>query len=307
MASATTTPQSNEATPAPAVDAAAASAAKGDAAPAAAAAPAINGGTAHAEAPAAPAAAPSQSLLAGADAAKREGAPAADAKAPDAKPADSKPAEPKTPEPAAAKPADTAPPTEAKPAADKPPAEALPTEAPAAPVYEALRLPENVKLDENRVKEFDTILGKLETAGKTDHALMGATRQELVDYHIREVQNVINAQQQLQRDVWNRYNEQQITELKADPELGGNRLETTLGNAKHFFETYSGLTKPQQEKLLAALDAGGISNNPLFIRMLNNGFLRFAEPQPVSPNQPSTPASARGQRSWYDKLDGQAA
>jgi hypothetical protein len=147
----------------------------------------------------------------------------------------------------------------------------------------------------------------LEIAGKTDHALMGATRQELVDYHIKEVQNVINAQQQLQRDVWNRYNEQQIAKMKADPELGGNRLETTLGEAKRAYETFGGLTKQQSDELLVALDNGGLSNNPLFIRFLRNLDVRFREPEPVSPNLPGAPPNARGQRNWYEKIDGQAA
>lgn len=225
--------------------------------------------------------------------------PAADA----AEAADTKPAEGDKPKDDAAK-ADDA----AKPKDDKKPADALADKPPVPPKYDALKLPEAVKLDDSRVAAFDTIIGDTELATKADHGQMTALRQKLVDFHVDEIKRVGEQVLEHQRTVWNRYNEGLIAQFKADPELGGNRELTTLGNAKYAFENHLGLNQEQRDGLLEAMNASGMGNHPLMIRALNNLYERLREGGPVNPNLPSIPARGKeaGQRGWYDNLEGGA-
>ena len=252
-------------------------------------------------------------MVSAADASKREGAePAKDAKdTPPAKPGgDAKPSE------------DGAKPDDAKPAEAKPDAaaeakpdgadtktetkEALATEPPAPPTYDAYTLPENATLDNERVGAFNAILGQFELDSKADHARVQALGQSLVDFYHTEVQRIGEQVMQHQRDVWNRHNETLINELKSDPELGGNRIQTTLGNAKYVLEQFGG-SADEQKALLAELDNAGVSNSRRFIALLNRMYERYREPAPVQPNLPAARATNQpGARNWYDRVDGAA-
>lgn len=248
------------------------------------------------------------SLLASADAGKRDGAPKPDAAA---KPADTPPpadakAKPetgdgKTPEvkPEPGKDA-------AKEGADAAAKDALAPEPPAPPAYEAPKLPEGQKLDDKLLSAFDKKVGEFELAHKVDHGAMQSFRQEMINDYIAEVQRIGADVAKYQRDVWNRTIETRINELKADPELGGSRIETVLGNAKYVIEDFGGLSKAEQSELLAVWDNGGVSNHRLTVKLLNNIFTRFQPPQPISPNNPAASKlmSQPGKRSWYDTVDG---
>lgn len=259
------------------------------------------------------------SLLAAADPGKRDGAsevPAAEVKK-SAQPAEPKPSQDGATDPAKkgepakgeVKPAEAKAEAEAKPDGAEPTPEkkdALAQEPPAPPTFAALKLPENVKVDEAVMAKVDTVFGKLETTSKADHALVEAVRQELADYHIAEIQRVANDIAKHQVDVWNRLREQRVNELKSDPQLGGNRIETTLGNAKYALESMFGLSKTEVSELIAVADAGGVSDHRLFVKLLHNAFEKYGEPHPVPSNpMPMAPKGReRGQRGWYENVDG---
>lgn len=184
-------------------------------------------------------------------------------------------------------------------------AEALAAEPPAPPKYEPYKLPENFKVDQPRLDKFNQLLGETELAGKADHKAMQDLGQKLVDFHAEEMQRIANDVRQYQVDVWNRHKEDLINKFKSDPEIGGNRINTTLGNAKYAFENYLGLNGEQRKDLLVALDNAGVSDHPEFIRGLNNLYERLKPPEPVQPNLPSGQKSGR-QRNWYDTQDVQS-
>jgi chemotaxis protein histidine kinase CheA len=247
------------------------------------------------------------SLLAGADSAKRDGAPeeAKTEAKPEEKPESSEAkAEGDKPPEKKDEPTEAKKPEEAKPDTKEgeKTTEALAEQPPAPPVYDAPKIPEGVSIDNARLSEFDKKLGEYELKGKVDHALMAEVRQMVINEYATEVQRIGEQVQQYQRDVWGRLNEQRIGELKSDPELGGNRIETTLGNAKYVLEQFGG-TKEEQAQLLQIMDAGGVSNYRGFIRFLHNIYERTKAPEPITPNPPRGP-SGQNQRSWYDKLDG---
>jgi hypothetical protein len=82
----------------------------------------------------------------------------------------------------------------------------------------------------------------------------------------------------------------------------GNRINTTLGNAKYVLEQFGG-SKAEQDRLMASLDRSGISHNRDFVALLHRMFERYREPEPVSPNLPSVQTNEPGQRNWYATLD----
>jgi hypothetical protein len=245
------------------------------------------------------------SLLAAADAGKREGAP---------KPADTPPpdgANKAEPAPQAEKPAEE---VKAKPEGEPAaaPDEALAEKPPALPTYDAFKVPEGQKLSDKELGQFTELLGKFETETKLDHGKAQEFGQRMIDFYLADVQRIgTEIQQRLetnQREVWARYNETEIGQLKADPEIGGTRLDEKLGNAKYVIEQF--LPKADQERLLTKFDNGGVANSVELIRMLNNIYERYREPNSVAPNPPaatSTNRSEPGQRGWYRNVDGQAA
>lgn len=182
--------------------------------------------------------------------------------------------------------------------------DALAAEPPAPPKYEAYKLPDNFKPDDARIEKFNTLLGEAEVSGKADHKVIQELGQKLVDFHAEEMQRVAKEVTKFQIDTWNRYKEGKVNELKADPEIGGNRIETTLGNAKYAFDNYLGLSADQRSKLMVALDNAGISSDPEFIRGLNNLYERLKPPESVQPNLPSKSAKGDRNRNWYETTDG---
>lgn len=271
--------------------------------------------------------APAASPLAAADSSKRDGAPDPSSASSDAtktpeKPGDAPPPggaegdkkpeagaeEGKKPEPA--KPAE-AKPEGAEAAADKKEGEVKPGEEappPPKPTYEAYKVPENLKLDSDRVQAFNDILGEAELSGKADHAVMQQIGQKMMDLYASEAARIANDFRQYQVDVWNRHLEGEVSKLKADPQYGGNRIDTSLGNAKYILEQFGG-DKAEQARFMEKLDRSGISSSVEFVALLNRMHERYREPQPVAPNLPTSKTNGNqpGQRNWYDKVDGQSA
>ena len=262
-----------------------------------------------ADASPAPAAAPS--LLETADAANREGATKVEAK--EAPKVEAK-AEPKVEPKEAPTEVKEAPKVEAKtePLAGEKPAEApkegektaeaLAPEPPAQPKYEAFKLPETLKADNERLDKLSSILGEAELAGKADHSTMQELGQKLVNLYAEEATRMATELQKHNVDVWNRIKEGWVNEFKSDPDIGGNRVDTTLGNAKYAFQNYLGLNADQQKNLMSILDNAGVSSHPLLIRGLNNLYERF---KPAAPAQPNLPGKSKGagQRNWYETTE----
>lgn len=262
---------------------------------------------------AAPAVAPAEtpkaepSLLAAADSAKAK--EPADTK-PEVKPeaaADAKPADGKEPAKDAKSDAKETPEKpvqeaskDAKPAADaaadakpdgKEPAKEAAVEKPPAHVYEAFKVPDGTKLDDERVSAFTGILENPEL----DYQGRG---QALMDMHIAELQRVSNQISQNQREVWTAYQTRQKDEIRNDPDVGGNRIETTLGRAKAMIEEFGG-TDQQVASTLEALSYTGMGNNVGLVRVLNKVWEMLSEGTYVPPNQPSARTPTTVAERWY--------
>lgn len=174
---------------------------------------------------------------------------------------------------------------------------------PPAPIeYEAFKLPEGIKLDDKELAKFTEVAGKAQ--------IPQDVAQSLVNLYIEErKQDAINAQQH-QQDVWKQLNNGWKDELRNHPELGGNRLNTTLSRAKAVIEEYLGSPQyggsPELVKaLMAHTSLNGMGNFMPFVKLMNTlgEQLNIFEDSPTSANpQPPKGQRGPGNRGWYKDM-----
>jgi len=164
--------------------------------------------------------------------------------------------------------------------------ETAPAEEPPAIAYE-FTLPEGVKLEDKALEEFKSVLG--------EHRAQPELAQKLLDRHIAEVNRIHEQTQQRQHDVWETTQTQWRDQVKADPEIGGSRFETTITTCAGLVRNYGG---SQQEiaELTQALNYTGAGNNPAIIKWIARigAALKEGRPAPSAPPaQPQTRAQRR--------------
>lgn len=136
------------------------------------------------------------------------------------------------------------------------------------PVYEPFKLPENVSLDKEPLDAFSKILGEIET-GKLDHAGMQESGQKLIDLATKATTDSINRL----NDYYVQFHENQKKEwfesFKKDPDMGGDKLETTVGMLRDAVENYGG-TPEQISEFRQLMKETGVGNHPAVTRLLYN-------------------------------------
>lgn len=168
--------------------------------------------------------------------------------------------------------------TEEKPADDK-----QSEEAP-LPTYEAFAVPDGVSLDTERLGKFAALLGEFE-GSKPDHEAFQKFGQSLVDQHVAEVQHTVKRLQESYSQAWEKQKNDWKDAFEKDPELGGNRRDTTLSSALQFIRTHGG-TEAQQGEFRKLMDETGIGNHPAMIRLLSAAGSVMSEGGPVPASKP---------------------
>lgn len=136
------------------------------------------------------------------------------------------------------------------------------------PVYEAFKVPENVTLDKEPLDAFTKILGEIET-GKLDHAGMQSKGQALIDLATKATTDSITRL----NDYYVQFHENQKKEwfnsFKSDPDMGGDKLDATVGALRDAVETYAGNEKQVAEFRQLMKDTG-VGNHPAVTRLIYN-------------------------------------
>jgi hypothetical protein len=226
-----------------------------------------------------------------------------------AKPADGAEAKKDDPAPAA----DKKPEADAKPEADKPKddagkkaddagadpekKEATAEEPPAPKSYEPFKLPEGLKLDDKELAKFTDIAGKAQ--------IPQDVAQSFVDLYIAERKQDVELARAEQQKHWRTLNDTWKTELRTDPNLGGNRTDTSLSLAKAVVEEFGGTPDQQKEFFRHISDTGGngMGNYVGFVRLLHNiGKALNMFEDGIVPAKPQAPKAQKGpgNRGWYD-------
>lgn len=174
--------------------------------------------------------------------------------------------------------------------------EATASQPPAPVKYEAFKVPDGIKLEDEKLAKFTEIVGTRQIPQED--------AQNLIDLYIQERKSDVERAQAEQRRVWNALNDTWKTDLRKDTEIGGNRLETSLSMAKAVVEEY---LKPQEAReLLAHMSNNGMGNFKPMVRLLHNigKSLNIFEDGmvPANPTAPKMPKSP-GNRGWYDKSE----
>jgi hypothetical protein len=142
-----------------------------------------------------------------------------------------------------------------------------------------LTLPEGVTADD------PVITGFIEAAAEAKVAPEAA--QLLLD----KVRPQIEAQMRAPYDAWNATQTQWIGEVRADPEIGGAKLDGTVARVAKLMDSYG------DPGLRQALDMTGAGNHPGLIRFLNKVAvaMKVDEGKPVM-GQPSQPKLSAAQK-----------
>ena len=170
-----------------------------------------------------------------------------------------------------------------------------------APVYDPFTVPEGTSLDSERVAEFTKVLSELEQGGKVDHALVQQFGQKMVDTHIAEVKKAVDSVTDLYKQSWERQKTEWKDSFLKDPELGGNRSQTTVDAALTFIRTHGG-TAEQQTEFRNLMETSGLGNHPAMIRLLANAGRVMSEGKPLAAQKPVAP-----QRSKTETMYGKTA
>lgn len=133
------------------------------------------------------------------------------------------------------------------------------------PTYEAFKVPEGATFDAEKLGEFTKILADVELA-KGDHAKMQEYGQKLVERHIAEVQDAIKRVGEHNTKAWEKQTSDWKEAFVKDPEIGGNRQETTIQSAKVALTESGALAKAEFKQLMDT----GVGNHPELIRTFSN-------------------------------------
>lgn len=160
-----------------------------------------------------------------------------------------------------------------------------PPEAPKEPTYEPFKAPEGVTLTAEKTGEFTKLLAELEVSGKAEHAIVQEVGQKAVDFHIAEMKRVTEEIPKFYQEVWEKQKSDWRDATKADPEIGGNRFDTSLTAARNFIRTHGG-TAEQQQEFRNLMESSGLGNHPAMIRLLAKANSVMSEGQPLAAKQP---------------------
>lgn len=157
----------------------------------------------------------------------------------DAKPADAKPADAATAE---AKPAD---------AKTEPKAEDKPVGAPEK--YEAFTVPEGYEIDQELMSQFEPVLREVNLTQEAAQKIMDVAPKLIEATQMKTVSAVLDHLGMTDHATW-------APSLKADKEIGGDKLAENLAVAKKGLETFG---TPQLRDLLKKT---GLGNHPEMVR-----------------------------------------
>lgn len=162
------------------------------------------------------------------------------------------------------------------------------------PVYDTFTVPEGVTLDDERVKKFTEILGDLETKSKAEHALVQEFGQKAVDFHVSEVKKAVDDVNTYIKTAWERQKTEWKDSFLSDPDIGGNRFQTTVDSARTFIRTHGG-NADQQAEFRNLMETSGLGNHPAMIRLLANAGRAMSEGQPLAAVKPVSQSKSKTQ------------
>lgn len=169
------------------------------------------------------------------------------------------------------------------------------------PTYEAFTLPEGISLVPETLGKFTELLSTLETEGKTDHALIQQFGQKAVDFYIAEIQKASQDINKNLQEGWAKQKNEWKESFLKDPEIGGERSQTTVESALKFIRTHGG-TAEQQQEFKSLMETSGLGNHPAMIRLLARASEGMSEGKPLTALKPANTSVKSKVQTMYGKL-----
>lgn len=151
------------------------------------------------------------------------------------------------------------------------------------PTYDAFIRPDGTSVEND---EIIKTLGQFEANTKADHAEMHKLGQSLIDLHHSTLSKALEGVEKSRQETFEKQKNDWKEAFIADPEIGGNRQNTTVSSALEFIRTHGG-TKEQQKEFHNLLESTGLGNHPAMIRTLANASRAMQEGKPLPANRPA--------------------
>lgn len=197
----------------------------------------------------------------------------------------------------------TPPPVEQVPApvVETPIVEGQSAEPAPPPTFEPFALPDGMTFEQERLGEFTNLLGAFEGQTKADHAAVQAFGQQLIERHVAEVQRAVQQVHQTNIAAWDAQKTAWKDQFLGDPEIGGNRFQTTVDNAIGFIRTHGG-TDAQQAEFQQLMNESGLGNHPTMIRILAKAGAAMSEGRPLAAQALAPAQLSRTQKMYGGKV-----
>lgn len=167
------------------------------------------------------------------------------------------------------------------------------------PIYDKFNASEGFDLDDGLIGDFSKTLGEFERTTKADHAEVQKFGQSLIDRHIAEVKGTIDRYNETLLDRFEQQKTAWRESFENDPEMGGNRKDTTLNAALEFIKTHGG-TADQQQEFRQLMHETGVGNHPALIRLLAQAARSsaFTEGKPLPASTPVPTARSKVEKRY---------
>ena len=165
------------------------------------------------------------------------------------------------------------------------------------PSYDEWKLPEGATPFKEGIETFNQYLGEFQTKSKADQAETQTFGQKLVDYHVERLTDALQKQQQFMVQNWENTKNAWKDAFIADPEIGGNRQDTTLEAARTFIRAHGG-NDEQRGELLKLFNDTGIGNHPALIRLLAKANMAMSEGRPLAAQKPAVVQASKVARRY---------
>lgn len=153
------------------------------------------------------------------------------------------------------------------------------------PIFEPFTLPEGLTADPEAFTNLTNMLSEFEVTTKAEHAEVQKLGQSLIDRHVEQLNKTIKQVSDAWTQNWENQKTTWFESFKSDPEIGGNRMDTTLSAARQFIRTHGG-TPEQQQEFRDLMNTSGVGNHPAVIRMLAKANLAMSEGKPLAASAP---------------------
>lgn len=153
------------------------------------------------------------------------------------------------------------------------------------PTYEEFKAPEGITLDAERVGNFTKALADFELKTKADHAEVQALGQQLVERYATEEKKSIDTYTTSLLDAFEKQKSDWRESFEKDPEIGGNRKDTTINAALEFIKTHGG-SEEQKKEIHQLMDQTGVGNHPAILRLFAKAMTAMSEGKPLPATRP---------------------